>query len=96
LVRAFEVLDSDRDLMSGLLDVYLTTVANRQNEVLKRLTIIATIFLPLTFIASVLGQNFGHMPQVEHDAGFNFLLVLLLMGLITLFQIWYFKRLGWL
>jgi magnesium transporter len=96
LVRAFEVLDSDRDLMSGLLDVYLTTVSNRQNEVLKRLTIIATIFLPITFIASVLGQNFGHMPQVEHDAGFNFWLVLMGMGLITLLQIWYFKRRGWL
>jgi magnesium transporter len=96
LVRAFEVLDSYRDLMSGLLDVYLTTVSNRQNEVLKRLTIIATIFLPITFIASVLGQNFGHMPQVEHDAGFNFWLVLMVMGLVTLLQIWYFKRRSWL
>ena len=96
LVRAFEVLDSYRDLMSGLLDVYLTTVSNRLNVILKQLTIIATIFLPITFIASVLGQNFGHMPQVEHDAGFNFWLVLVAMGLVTLGQVWYFKRRGWL
>ncbi len=96
LVRAFEILDSYRDLMSGLLDVYLTTVSNRLNEVMKQLTIIATIFLPITFVTGVFGQNFGHMPQVEHDAGFNFWLALGLMALITVGQIWYFRRRGWL
>jgi magnesium transporter len=96
LVRAFEVLDSYRDLMSGLLDVYLTTVSNRQNAIVKQLTIIATIFMPITFLAGVFGQNFGHSPQVEHDAGLNFWLVLMGMALITLLQIGYFKRRGWL
>ncbi len=96
LVRAFEVLDSYRDLMSGLLDVYLTTVSNRLNVVMKQLAIIATIFMPITFIASVLGQNFGHSPQVEHDAGFNFWLVLAIMGVLTGAQLWFFKRRGWL
>src|SRR5262249_43110988 len=75
LVRAFEVLDSYRDLMSGLLDVYLTTVSNRLNTIVKQLTIIATIFLPITFVTGVFGQNFGHAPQVEHDAGNNFWIV---------------------
>jgi magnesium transporter len=96
LVRAFEVLDSYRDLMSGLLDVYLTTVSNRLNVIMKQLTIIATIFMPITFITGVFGQNFGHSPQVEHDGGLNFWLVLLAMGLITLGQVWYFTRRGWL
>lgn len=96
LVRVFEVLDSYRDLMSGLLDVYLTTVSNRLNEVMKQLTIIATIFLPITFITGVFGQNFGHLPQVEHDNGSLFWLVLAFMGLITLAQLWYFKYRKWI
>jgi magnesium transporter len=82
--------------MSGLLDVYLTTVSNRLNTVMKQLTIIATIFLPITFVTGVFGQNFGHMPQVEHDSSFNFWIVLLFMGLITVGQLWFFKRRGWL
>lgn len=96
LVRAFEVIDSYRDLMSGLLDVYLTTVSNRMNAIMKQLTLIATIFLPITFVTGVFGMNFGHSPQVEHDAGWNFWLALLVMGAITAAQIWYFKRRGWI
>lgn len=96
LIRAFETLDSYRDLMSGLLDVYLTTVSNRLNEVMKQLTIIATIFLPITFITGVFGQNFAHSPQVEHDAGYNFWIVLAFMALITLAQLLYFKYRKWI
>ncbi len=96
MIRAFEVLDSYRDLMSGMLDVYLTTVSNRLNVVMKQLTIIATIFMPITFITGVFGQNFGHLPQVEHDNGYLFWIVLAFMGLITVLQIWYFKKRGWL
>jgi magnesium transporter len=96
LVRAFEVIDSYRDLMSGLLDVYLTTVSNRVNEIMRQLTIISTIFLPITFITGVFGQNFGHAPQVEYDGGWNFWVALALMGAITAVQIWYFKRRGWM
>lgn len=94
-VRVFEMLDSYRDLLSGLLDVYLTTVSNRLNVVMKQLTIIATIFMPITFVTGVFGMNFGHMPQVEHDTGWNFWLVLLAMAIITGAQVWYFRRRGW-
>ncbi len=96
LIRTFEVLDSYRDLMSGLLDVYLTTVSNRLNQVMKQLTIIATIFMPITFITGVFGQNFGHLPQVEHDNGYLFWIVLAFMAAITIVQIWYFKVRQWL
>lgn len=96
LVRTFEVLDSYRDLMSGLLDVYLTTISNRMNAIMKQLTIIATIFLPITFITGVFGQNFGHSPQVEHDNGYNFWIALILMAVVTLFQIAYFKYRKWI
>ncbi|HJT59706.1 MAG TPA: magnesium/cobalt transporter CorA [Ktedonobacteraceae bacterium] len=96
LVRAFEILDSYRDLMSGMLDVYLTTVSNRLNVVMKQLAIIATIFMPITFVTGVFGQNFGHLPQVEHDNGYLFWYVLLGMAILTVFQIVYFKRRGWM
>lgn len=96
LIRAFEILDSYRDLMSGMLDVYLTTVSNRLNEVMKQLTIIATIFMPITFITGVFGMNFRHMPQFEYDNGYLFWLALLLMAIITAIQVWYFRRRKWL
>jgi magnesium transporter len=96
LVRAFETIDSYRDLMSGLLDVYLSTVSNRLNVVMKQLAIIATIFMPITFLTGIFGMNFGHSPQVEHDNGSLFWISLLVMALITGMQIWYFRRRGWL
>ena len=96
MIRVFELLDSYRDLLSGLLDVYLTTVSNRLNGVMKQLTIIATIFMPITFITGVFGMNFGHMPQVEHDLGFNFWWVILGMIIISAAQIWFFRRRGWM
>ena len=96
LIRAFEVLDSYRDLMSGLLDVYLSTVSNRLNQVMKQLAIIATIFMPITFITGVFGMNFGHSPLVEHDGGFNFWIVLGILAAITAGQIYWFRRRGWL
>lgn len=95
-VRVYEMLDSYRDLLSGLLDVYLSTVSNRLNSVMKQLAIIATIFMPITFITGVFGQNFGVMPQVISDHGLNFWLALAFMALITGGQIWYFRRRGWL
>ena len=95
-VRVYEMLDSYRDLLSGLLDVYLSTVSNRLNAVMKQLAIIATIFMPITFVTGVFGQNFGYAPQVITDRGLNFWGVLAFMGLVTAMQLWYFKRRGWL
>jgi magnesium transporter len=59
MIRVSDLIDSYRDLLTGALDVYLSTVSNRVNEVVKRLTVVATIFLPLTFITGFFGQNFG-------------------------------------
>lgn len=96
LIRAFEIIDSYRDLMSSALDAYLSTVSNRLNEVMKRLTVIATIFMPLTFITGVFGQNFGFMPQVDWDTGYFFWVILLIMAVTTALQIGYYWRKGWL
>ena len=67
LIRISDLIDSYRDLLTGAMDVYLSTVSNRLNSVMKRLTVIATIFLPLTFVTGFFGQNFGWM--VRHIGG---------------------------
>src|SRR4029079_8195217 len=67
LIRISDLIDSYRDLLTGAMDVYLSTVSNRLNSVMKQLTIIATIFLPLSWITGFFGQNFGWM--VDHVGG---------------------------
>lgn len=96
LIRAFEVIDSYRDLMTGLLDAYLSTVSNRLNSVMKRLTIIATIFMPITFITGVFGMNFASAPQALWDNGSFFWYSLAGMAIITGVQILYFRLEGWI
>jgi magnesium transporter len=61
LIRISDLIDSYRDLLSGATDLYLSTISNRQNDVMKQLTVIATVFLPLSFITGFFGQNFGFM-----------------------------------
>jgi magnesium transporter len=95
LIRIGEQIDVQRDLLTGALDVYLSSSSNRLNEVVKQLTLIATIFLPLTFVTGFFGQNFGWM--VDHVGGWpQFVVlgigleVLAAAGLLVLF-----RRRGW-
>jgi magnesium transporter len=95
LIRITDLVDTYRDLLSSSLDVFLSTVSNRLNTVVKQLTVIATIFLPLTFITGFFGQNFGWM--VRHVTGWPAFLafgigleVAAVVALLT-----YFKRRGW-
>lgn len=94
-IQVIDTIESFRDMVSGMLDTYLSSVSNRMNEVMKVLTIIATIFIPLTFIAGVYGMNFQHMPELGwrwiYPDGF-WILMLLIVG----FMIYYFKRKRWL
>ncbi len=96
LIRAFEVVDGFRDLLASALDAYLSTVNNLMNEVMKRLTVVGSIFLPITFVTGVFGMNFGHLPQVRWDAGELFWLALLGMLVISVAQVWYMRRRGWM
>jgi magnesium transporter len=97
LIRVSELVDSYRDLLSGATDMYLSTVANRQGEVNKQLTIIATVFLPLTFLTGFFGQNFalltGHI--INHDWTFWVFGIGLLVASAIGFRI-YFKRKRWI
>jgi magnesium transporter len=95
LIRISDLIDSYRDLLTGAMDVYLSTVSNRLNSVMKQLTVIATIFLPLTFVTGFFGQNFGWM--VNNIGGVPAFLALgigseiaIVVALLT-----FFKRRGW-
>jgi magnesium transporter len=95
LIRISDLIDSYRDLLTGAMDVYLSTVSNRLNAVMKQLTIIATIFLPLSWLTGFFGQNFGF--EVQHIASWESFVGLGIgtevLGLILLLA--YFKRRGW-
>jgi magnesium transporter len=64
-IQIIDTIESFRDLMAGLLDIYLSTISNRMNAIMKMLTIMATIFIPLTFIAGIYGMNFDYMPELK-------------------------------
>ena len=93
-VQVIDTVETFRDILTGMLDVYLSSVSNRMNEVMKVLTIIATIFIPLTFIAGVYGMNFIYMPELSWRWGYP--AVWLLMLSVTLVLILYFRRRRWL
>jgi magnesium transporter len=97
LIRTSELIDSYRDLVSGTTDLYLSQVANRQGEINKQLTIIATIFLPLTFLTGFFGQNFSLLTNHVIDSEWSFwvLGIGLLFASVAVLAIW-FRRRGWL
>lgn len=92
-VHAIDTLETYRDLTSGLMDIYLTSLSNRMNRVMKTLTIIATIFIPLTFIVGVYGMNFDYMPELH--VWWAYPAVWGVMLIITTGMLWYFKKKRW-
>ena len=93
-VQVVETLETFRDMASGMLDLYLSTVSNKMNEVMKVLTIFAAIFIPLTFIAGVYGMNFDFMPELRWRLGYPVWWVFTIS--MALGMIFYFKRRRWL
>ncbi|MBC8382843.1 MAG: magnesium/cobalt transporter CorA [Candidatus Cloacimonetes bacterium] len=93
-IQVIDTLESFRDMVSGMLDIYLSSISQKLNEVMKVLTIIATIFIPLTFIAGVYGMNFAYMPELQWKWGY--FAVLGVMLIVFVGMIIYFKRKKWL
>ena len=93
-IQTIDTIETYRDMVSGMLDIYLSSVSNRLNAVMKVLTIIATIFMPLTFIAGIYGMNFKYMPELEWRWGYP--AILLIVVFIGVSMLIYFKRKKWL
>ena len=93
-VQVIDTVETYRDLLSGMLDLYLSSISNRINEVMKFLTVIGTIFMPLTFLVGVYGMNFKHMPELEWHNGYFLLWGAMLAMAVAM--IIYFRRKRWL
>jgi magnesium transporter len=93
-LQVLDAIESYREVTVGLMDVYLSSVSNRLNEVVKTLTIISSIFIPLTFIVGVYGMNFDWMPELRWR--WSYPVVWVVMIAVSLLLLWWFRRRGWL
>jgi magnesium transporter len=99
-IQIIDTIESFRDIVAGMLDIYLSSMSNRMNEIMKVLTIIATIFIPLTFVAGIYGMNFNtrsspfNMPELNWRYGYLFALGMMAFIIITM--VLYFRRKKWL
>ena len=93
-IQVMDAVDTYRDMLSGMLDIYLSSISNRMNEIMKVLTVIATIFIPLTFITGIYGMNFEFMPELGQPWGYP--VVLSVMLAIALVMLVYFRRKKWI
>ncbi len=93
-VQIIDIVETFREMTQELVDLYLSSVSNRMNEIMKVLTVIATIFMPLTFIVGLYGMNFTHMPELTWKWGYAF--VWAVIALVAGAMAWMFRRRGWL
>lgn len=94
IIQVNESVEIYREMIWSLMDMYMTTISNKMNEVMKVLTIMASIFIPLTFLAGIYGMNFDHMPELHFKYSYFYLLGI--MVLVIIGMVWYFKRKKWL
>jgi magnesium transporter len=94
VVQIIDLIESNREIVSELTDTYMSSVSNRMNEIMKVLTLIGTIFIPLTFLAGVYGMNFAYFPELKWHWAYP--LFWLICVVAALLMIWWFKRMKWL
>ncbi len=93
-IQVIDTIETLRDMLSSMLDIYLSSISNRMNEIMKVLTIIATIFIPLTFIVGLYGMNFKYMPELDSRWGYPG--VWAVMIVVVIIMLAYFRRRKWL
>lgn len=93
-IQVIENIETFRDMSASLLETYLSSLSNKLNEVIKLLTIISTIFIPLTFLAGVYGMNFRFMPELESPLGYPAVLILMLLVVVVMMA--YFRKKEWI
>lgn len=94
IIQLSDTIDIYREMVFSLMDMYMTSISNKMNEVMKVLTIMATIFIPLTFIAGIYGMNFDHMPELHYE--YSYYILWAVMIIVFLGMLYYFKRKKWL
>jgi len=94
VIRVIETVENYRDLINGMMDIYLSSLSNKMNEVMKVLTIISTLFIPVTFIVGVYGMNFDYMPELRSPYGYGATWLVMLIIMMSL--LYYFRRKKWL
>lgn len=93
LMKLVEMIDANRELTADIRDSYLSFTSNRMNTIMMTLTVISSIFMPLTFIAGIYGMNFEHMPELKMEYGYY--IVLAVMAFIAIGMVFFFYRMGW-
>jgi magnesium transporter len=93
-IQVIDTIESFREVSSGMLDIYLSNISQRMNEIMKVLTVVATIFVPLTFITSLYGMNFDNMPELHWKWGY-YTVISLMLGISAL-MLYYFRRKQWI
>lgn len=93
-IQVIDTIEALRDTVAGILDIYLSSMSNKMNEVMKVLTLVATIFIPLTFIAGIYGMNFKYMPELEWR--FGYAVVWIVIGVVVVSMLFHFKKKKWL
>jgi magnesium transporter len=94
MVQIIDLLENYRDVASGLMEVYLSSISNRTNEIMKVLTVISAVFIPLTLVAGIYGMNFKYMPELEWYGGYPFALGI--MAVVAVLLLLWFRKKGWL
>ncbi|MSR07103.1 MAG: magnesium/cobalt transporter CorA [Gemmatimonadetes bacterium] len=93
-IQIMDTVETFRDILGGMVEIYMSSLSNRMNEVMKVLTIITTVFIPLTFVVGVYGMNFEHMPELKWEYGYA--LVLIVMLVLAYGMVLYFRRKKWI
>ena len=93
-IQVMDTIESLREVVGGMMDTYLSSLSNRMNEVMKTLTIIASVFIPITFIAGIYGTNFEYIPELAWSG--SYFVMLAVMAVIVIIMIFYFKKKEWL
>ncbi len=93
IVQVIDTIEGLRDVIGGMVDTYLSSVSNKMNEVMKTLTVIASIFIPITFIAGIYGTNFSYVPELEWEG--SYFVMLVVMVIIVAMMLAWFKKKNW-
>ena len=93
-IQVIDTLETFRDMVSGMIDIYLSGLSYKMNEIMKVLTLIATIFIPLTFVVGLYGMNFRNMPEIEWEYGYYSVLVVMVIMVVGMLT--YFRKKKWI